>query len=78
MHYAKKNNCNNNNFCNLCDSKLNIKFQFIYVKLFKEDCIECSNDILYDSIYCHCINSNNNYYYKNKITSCVKCDILYN
>lgn len=73
MRCVKKNN---DNSCRLCNNKLNEKYQFIYVKLFKEDCEECCENDLYDSLYCHCINSNNNYYYKHKIASCVRCDIL--
>lgn len=38
------------------------KKQYIYHKTFKEDCGECMNSNLNETIYCLCSNSNHNTY----------------
>lgn len=35
-------------------------FEYIYNKTYKDDCTECKNSNIVDSIYCLCENSNNN------------------
>jgi hypothetical protein len=74
MYYAN-NKMNKNNTCNICNNKLCVTYEHIYVKLFKEDCRECSINDINGSFYCYCINANNNFYYKNKIAKCNLCDI---
>lgn len=61
------------NICPLCCKELSIKYENIYEKKLKEDCKKC-NDNHYDSIYCFCDDSNNNYYYVSKLITCVNCN----
>lgn len=39
---------------------INHSFEYIYNKTYKDECIECMESNIVDSIYCRCKNSNSN------------------
>lgn len=58
--------------CAYCDCKLNINYQYIYDRVYKNDCEYCMH-FNCDNIYCLC-NNDGNVLQKVKISTCENCE----
>ena len=59
--------------CSVCGSETTVNIQYIYDKIFKDECDTCIEYNLTGSIYCLCSNENN-FMCKKYITSCNNCN----
>lgn len=51
---------------NMCNHQ---NFEYIYNKTYKDECAECQESNIVDSIYCQCENSNNNTIYISRLST---------
>lgn len=58
--------------CDYCNCKLSINYQYIYDRVYKNDCEYCMN-FNSDNIYCLC-NNDGNVLQKVKISTCENCE----
>ena len=47
--------------CCFCSASLYSKTQYVYDKVYKDDCKKCQESNIDESIYCMCNNNGNNY-----------------